>query len=101
MTYRGIKREFCLSDADVKHIAAELIEAEGVVRDEGGEVLVWLGAEIVVNPTPSPRPIFIVCWLRTHFHGRMRNPAPATTSVNSTTTTKTLSGIRSRIFFPT
>lgn len=48
VTYRALKREFTLDDDYLADIAAELIEAEHVVRDEDGKVLVWIGA------TPSP-----------------------------------------------
>ncbi len=45
VTYRALKREFSLDDDYVADIAAELIEAEHVARDEDGKVLVWTGGE--------------------------------------------------------
>jgi len=45
VTYRALKREFTLDDDYVADVAAELIEAEHVARDEDGKVLVWVGKQ--------------------------------------------------------
>ena len=51
VTYRALKREFTLDDDYVADVAAELIDAEHVARDEDGKVLVWTGAA----PVPSSK----------------------------------------------
>ncbi len=51
VTYRALKREFTLDDDYVADVAAELIDAEHVARDEDGKVLVWAGAA----PVPSSK----------------------------------------------
>src|SRR5262249_20961464 len=43
VTYRSLKRRFDLDNEYLEDLKAELIKAEGVAADEGGEVLVWVG----------------------------------------------------------
>ncbi len=43
VTYGALKRRFALDDEYVEDLKGELIKAEGVAADEGGEVLVWIG----------------------------------------------------------
>ena len=43
LSYRALKRRFNLDDEYLEDLKAELIKAEGVAADEGGEVLVWVG----------------------------------------------------------
>ena len=43
LTYRTLKRRFDLGDAYLEDLKEELIKAERVAADEGGEVLVWTG----------------------------------------------------------
>lgn len=43
VAYRALKRRFELDDEYLEDLKAELIKAEGVVADENGEVLVWVG----------------------------------------------------------
>ena len=42
-SYPALKRRFDLDDEYLEDLKAELIKAEGVAADEGGEVLVWVG----------------------------------------------------------
>src|SRR5439155_3101095 len=43
VTYGALKRRFTLDDEYLEDLKGELIKAEGVAADEGGEVLVWIG----------------------------------------------------------
>jgi class 3 adenylate cyclase len=43
LTYRALKRRFDLDDAYLEDLKEELIKAEHVAADEGGEVPVWTG----------------------------------------------------------
>src|SRR5215813_8362950 len=43
VTYRSLKRRFNLDDEYLEDLKGELIRAEGVAADEGGDVLVWTG----------------------------------------------------------
>jgi len=43
VSYRALKREFDLDDDDLADLKAELIDAQRVVADEDGKVLVWVG----------------------------------------------------------
>jgi class 3 adenylate cyclase/tetratricopeptide (TPR) repeat protein len=59
VTYRALKRQFDLDDDALEDLKAELIEAQQVVIDEGGTVLVWTvaptrGVEPTNEPTPTP-----------------------------------------------
>jgi hypothetical protein len=55
VTYGALKREFGLDDAYLADIAAELIDAERVARDEDGKVLVWANspASSVLSPASA------------------------------------------------
>ncbi len=44
VTYRALKRQFNLDDDALDDLKSELIEAQQVAIDEGGTVLVWMGA---------------------------------------------------------
>jgi len=44
VSYRALKRQFTLDDEYLEDLKAELIEAKQLAADEGGRVLVWLGA---------------------------------------------------------
>src|SRR5215510_7241708 len=43
VTYGALKRRFGLDEEYLADLRGELIKAEGVAADEGGEVLVWVG----------------------------------------------------------
>ena len=43
VSYRALKREFGLDDDYVEDLKAEPIEAQRIVADEDGKVLVWIG----------------------------------------------------------
>ena len=43
VTYRALQRRFGLDEEYLADLKGELIKAEGVAADEGGEVLVWVG----------------------------------------------------------
>ncbi|HKA56013.1 MAG TPA: hypothetical protein VKJ47_20365 [Candidatus Binatia bacterium] len=45
VTYRSLKLRYQLDDEMLAGVADELIKAERVAADEGGEVLVWTGKE--------------------------------------------------------
>ncbi|WNM60761.1 adenylate/guanylate cyclase domain-containing protein [Candidatus Nitrospira neomarina] len=51
ITYGALKRQFSLDDEFLEDLKAELIKAQRVAVDEGGEVLVWTGRD---DATPSP-----------------------------------------------
>src|SRR5215813_9093961 len=51
VTYGALKREFGLDADYLADITAELIDAERVVRDEDGKVLVWVGTSPVQRST--------------------------------------------------
>jgi hypothetical protein len=65
VSYRALKLQFNLDDDYLEGLKDELIAAERVAADEGGKVLVWLGASPVPGsrfqvsspqpPTPSPQ----------------------------------------------
>jgi hypothetical protein len=50
VTYRGLKRQFNLSEEALAGIKHELIKRRRAALDEEGEVLVWRG-----NNTTTPR----------------------------------------------
>jgi Adenylate and Guanylate cyclase catalytic domain len=52
VTYRMLKRQFQLEDEALEDLKAELIKAQRLAVDEGGEVLVWTG-----GATPPPTSI--------------------------------------------
>ena len=45
VSYRALKRRFDLDDDYLEDLKAEIIKAQRLAVDEGGEVLVWVGAE--------------------------------------------------------
>src|SRR5262245_19554774 len=47
VSYRALKLQFTLDDDYLEGLKDELIEAEHVAADEGGKVLVWIGASPV------------------------------------------------------
>src|SRR6266581_4204427 len=51
VSYRALKRRFDLDDDYIEDLKAEIIKAQRLAVDEGGEVLVWTGGE---GPTPTP-----------------------------------------------
>ena len=51
ITYGALKRQFSLDDEFLEDLKAELIKAQRVAVDEGGEVLVWTGRD---DAAPSP-----------------------------------------------
>jgi hypothetical protein len=54
VTYRSLKRRFNLDDEYLEDLKGELIRAEGVAADEGGDVLVWIGTSSVQSSEFSP-----------------------------------------------
>lgn len=74
VTYRVLKREFTLDDESLADIAAELIDAEHVARDEDGKVLVWVDAAPVAssevqvsNPQRRLTPWCSIAWARSRW----------------------------------
>ncbi len=62
VSYRALKRRFTLDDEYVEDLKDELIEAKQWATDEGGKVLVWIGASPVPSskfqvPSPPQSPI--------------------------------------------
>ena len=51
VSYRSLKRRFDLDDDYLEDLKAEIIKAQRLAVDEGGEVFVWVGAE---DATPAP-----------------------------------------------
>ena len=57
VSYRALKRQFTLDDEYLEDLKAELIEAKQLAVDEGGRVLVWIGAPTTASmSTCSGRP---------------------------------------------
>ena len=56
LTYSTLKRQFQLDDAALDDVKNELIEGQRLAVDEGGNVLVWTGAE-GSTPYPTARPV--------------------------------------------
>jgi class 3 adenylate cyclase len=50
VAYRTLKRQFQLDDEALEDLKIELIKAQRLATDEGGEVLVWIGTEA---PAPT------------------------------------------------
>ena len=48
VAYRTLKRQFQLDDEALEDLKIELIKAQRLAADEGGEVLVWTGAGVTV-----------------------------------------------------
>jgi class 3 adenylate cyclase len=44
VSYRALKRRFALDDDYLEDLKAEIIKAQRLAADEGGEVLVWTGS---------------------------------------------------------
>ncbi|HEV8713417.1 MAG TPA: adenylate/guanylate cyclase domain-containing protein [Candidatus Binatia bacterium] len=59
VSYRALKRRFNLDDEYIDDLKDELIEAKQLATDEGGKVLVWVGAALVSDSqslAPSTQP---------------------------------------------
>jgi predicted ATPase/class 3 adenylate cyclase len=67
LSYQALKLRFNIDDSFLEGVKGELIKAERIAADEGGEVLVWVGASPVPSsefrvpsstqpPTPNPQP---------------------------------------------
>ena len=58
VSYRALKRQFGLADDYLEDLTVELIKAERVAADEGGEILVWVGdASLSASPSePHSQP---------------------------------------------
>jgi hypothetical protein len=56
VTYRALKRQFDLADALLDDLKAEIIEAQRLAVDEGGNVLVWSGATASAAPASTAAP---------------------------------------------
>src|SRR5919108_3236057 len=54
VTYRALQRQFDLDAAYLEDLKAEIIEARQLAVDEGGRVLVWIGAADAASAVPSP-----------------------------------------------
>ncbi|HEY7493630.1 MAG TPA: adenylate/guanylate cyclase domain-containing protein, partial [Candidatus Tectomicrobia bacterium] len=50
LTYGALKRQFQLDDAHLEDLKNELIAGQRLAVDEGGNVLVWTGAEVSASP---------------------------------------------------
>jgi predicted ATPase/class 3 adenylate cyclase len=53
VSYRALKRQFNLDDEYLDDLKAELIEAKQLAADEGGRVLVWVGAPTTASISTS------------------------------------------------
>src|SRR4029453_8093472 len=60
VTYRALKLQFKLDDETLEALKDELLKAQRLAVDEGGEVLVWIGdtttAPTRSQATPQPEP---------------------------------------------
>jgi hypothetical protein len=61
VAYPTLKRQFQLDDETLEDLKIELIKAQRLATDEGGEVLVWTGAGALppardAEPPSAPRP---------------------------------------------
>ena len=56
VTYRALQRQFGLDEAYLEDLKAEIIEARQLAVDEGGRVLVWIGAIDATTGTAEPGP---------------------------------------------
>jgi hypothetical protein len=54
LTYSTLKRQFQLDDDALEDLKNELIEGQRLAVDEGGNVLVWTGAEVPTPNTTTP-----------------------------------------------
>jgi hypothetical protein len=58
ISYRMLRRQFALDEEALEDIKEELIDVQRVAADEGGKVLVWLGApEQASEAAAAPAPI--------------------------------------------
>jgi class 3 adenylate cyclase len=59
VTYRALQRQFDLDAAYLEDLKAEIIEARQLAVDEGGRVLVWVGAADapVASTLPLPQTV--------------------------------------------
>ena len=56
VTYRALQRQFDLDEAYIEDLKAEIIEARQLAVDEGGRVLVWIGAVGTASASALPLP---------------------------------------------
>jgi class 3 adenylate cyclase/tetratricopeptide (TPR) repeat protein len=56
VSYRALKVQFTLDDDYLAALQDELIDAQGLARDENGKVLVWLGDAVPSLPVREPEP---------------------------------------------
>ncbi len=56
VTYNALKRQFGLDDACLQDLKDEIIAAQRVAVDEGGNVLVWTG-DVAASPPPAAAPV--------------------------------------------
>ena len=54
LSYRALKRQFHLDDARLDDLKFELIEVQGVARDQGGAILVLTGTLEPAAARPRP-----------------------------------------------
>jgi predicted ATPase/class 3 adenylate cyclase len=54
VTYRALKRQFQLDDDLLEDLTTEIIKAQRLAVDEGGEVLVWTGTVADAGRSPAP-----------------------------------------------
>src|SRR5262249_42071731 len=55
LAYRMLKLQFQLDDEQLAALKEELIDGQGIARDENGKVLVWVGE--AAAPVPSSQPL--------------------------------------------
>ena len=56
VTYRMLKAQFRIDDESLETLKDELIKAERVATNEGGEILVWTGDGDRAGPPPDSQP---------------------------------------------
>jgi class 3 adenylate cyclase len=56
VSYGALKRRFQLDDAYLEDLKVELIEAQGLARNENGRILVWAGAAVQQSSPPGDPP---------------------------------------------
>src|SRR2546425_5717574 len=54
VTYRALQRQFDLDEPYLEDLKAEIIEARQLAVDEGGRVLVWIGAASSMAASAPP-----------------------------------------------
>ena len=89
VAYRTLKRQFQLDDEALEDLKIELIKAQRLATDEGGEVLVWIGAgapapvsaaetpsaprqELSTPAGPLPAPLRPIAYTPRHLAERIR-----------------------------